>query len=139
MSPRSFKWRTSSAEIVTFSTDADGLCQVLGPLEALVIQALWDLPEPVTMIDMMDYVHRQAPTLAQSTIQTTVNRLTEKGLAQKTSVDGQDTRQAGYTYRAAYDPPALARHVIGLLYPALERFAASYGVYVETREKGMRV
>lgn len=58
------------------TSDRPSAAASLGPLEAQVLDRLWDEARPVTVRD----VHRNFPELAYTTLMTTLDRLFRKGL-----------------------------------------------------------
>ncbi len=83
--------------IRVFRLDDGGLRRVLGELEALIMELVWDSPEPVTIREVTERVGRHQP-LAFNTVMTVMNRLVAKGLLVRSG------RRGSYTYR-----PALSR------------------------------
>lgn len=75
--------------------------KVLGPLEAEVMQALWQAGEPLTVREVLDRVNAQRrPPLAYTTIMTVMSRLAEKRVLDRRA-EGR-----GFVYEAAVTDPA---------------------------------
>lgn len=81
-----------------------GLERVLGSLEAMIMEAIWDAPPPVTIRDVTDRLQRRQP-LAFTTVMTVMNRLVEKGLLVRAGSKGS------HAYRAAITRDAFVRDV----------------------------
>ncbi|WP_446039568.1 BlaI/MecI/CopY family transcriptional regulator [Streptomyces sp. SID1121] len=84
-------------------------CIVFGPLEGEIMDVLWGAPEPLTVRDVLGRLNRARETpLAYTTVMTVMNRLSDKGAA--------DRVKAGrcYSYSASVsDEAAMAvREVI---------------------------
>lgn len=69
---------------------------VLGPLEAEVMQIIWQAEEPITVRALLDQLNRgRQPSLAYTTAMTVMSRLVDKGALSR-------RRQGrGYVYEAA--------------------------------------
>ncbi|MHB8508025.1 MAG: BlaI/MecI/CopY family transcriptional regulator [Candidatus Dormibacteria bacterium] len=76
----------------------DKAMALLGPLEARIMQLVWDdqLPAPFIVRD----VHAKLPELAYTTLMTTVHRLADKGLLNATQLQGVRAHQ----YRQELSP-----------------------------------
>lgn len=85
--------------IHVFRLGGRGLRRVLGELEALVMELVWDSRGPVTIREVTERIRARHP-LAFNTVMTVMNRLVAKGLLQRGG------RKGTYTYR-----PAVAREV----------------------------
>jgi predicted transcriptional regulator len=60
--------------------DRQGIELALGDLEAAVMRAVWDAPEPVNVDDVRETLNGQGRDMAYTTIMTTLARLQKKGL-----------------------------------------------------------
>ncbi len=89
-------------DLSVFKLDKSGLEQALGTLEAQVMEAVWDAPEPVAVEDVRATLEDQGKESAYTTIMTTMSRLHDKGLLER--------EQRG---RAYYYWPALSRGELG--------------------------
>ena len=85
-------------------SDAKDLSKVLGPLEAEVMQVVWQSQGPLAVRDVLELLnHRRRPALAYTTVMTVMSRLERKGVLSR-EVDGR-----GYRYSAALpDEAAIA-------------------------------
>lgn len=98
-----------------FKPGARGPAQVLGDLEAAVIEALWDQPDQtVTEVE----VHlRERRAIAHTTVLTTLDRLFRKGYVTR------ERRGKAFVYAARYSPEefdrAMAHEVLGGLLATL--------------------
>lgn len=86
---------------------------VLGPLEARVMQAVWQDQVPETFV--VRDVQARMPRLAYTTVMTILTRLARKGVLQSEALPGQ----RAYRYRAAVTPDQFlvqaTRQQVGLL------------------------
>ena len=93
-----------SHRIRVFRLGDRGLRRVLGELEAMVMDVIWDSPAPVTIREVTDRLQARQP-LAFNTVMTVMNRLVDKGLLQRSG------RKGSYTYRPAVEREAFLREV----------------------------
>ncbi len=64
----------------------NSLLMFVGSLEALILTALWDINEPITMAKLYKYLNSEARTeAAYSTIITTLQRMADKQLIIRTN------------------------------------------------------
>lgn len=75
---------------------ASELAKILGPLEAKVVEVLWDLDRPVAVREVLDRLNDTSESkLAYTTIMTVMSRLAEKGVLERKA------QGRGYVYEAA--------------------------------------
>lgn len=123
---RPYRGQTSSMEAVAFTTGKTDLAAVLGPLEAVVLSGLWELTVPPTSIKRLRRVLADmGHDMATSTIQTTLNRLAEKGWVQRTGGGANATGTRGQTYAAVMDESAFRCYIVTALLDSLPDFAVS--------------
>lgn len=96
----------------------DQAMALLGPLEARIMQLVWEdkLPEPFIVHD----VHEKLPRLAYTTVMTTVHRLADKGLLSATRLKGVRAHQ----YREELSPREFLNEQGGL---EIDDLIARYG------------
>lgn len=75
---------------------ASELAKILGPLEAKVVEVLWDLDRPVAVREVLDRLNDTSESkLAYTTVMTVMSRLAEKGVLERKA------QGRGYVYEAA--------------------------------------
>jgi predicted transcriptional regulator len=107
----------------TFRLSASGLAQVLGDLEARVLQAVWALGEPVPARAVHAEVAR-AHQVAPLTVITVLNKLVAKGILRRAVKDGLLHYSARMT-REEFVAHASRRVVEGVLAFGPDAVAAS--------------
>lgn len=70
-------------KIQNFKVGATGMDRFFGPLEAQVMNILWDMDHPMTIKEVLASLQTTKP-LSFNTIMTMMNRLVEKGALTKT-------------------------------------------------------
>ncbi len=129
------------APIHQFRLDEAGTARVVGPLEASILDALWDLTSasPTTVAIIGQVCAALGPTANYKTVQTVMNRLVEKGLLSRTLVrrthvyrpvytravlEGQVTRSVIAHLLAEYGDVAIAQFVAAVRDAPPEHLAA---------------
>ena len=93
---------TRERRINAFRLRNRGLERVLGSLEALVMEVMWEASGPMTIRDVTDRLQRKQP-FAFTTVMTVMNRLVQKRLLVRSGSKGS------YTYRPAVSRDAFVR------------------------------
>lgn len=102
---------------------ADGLAKVLGDLEARVLQAVWELGEPVPARAVHEAVAEEHP-VAHLTVITVLNKLVSKGILERRPRDGL-LHYTSVMSEEAFMAHASRRVVEGILSFGPEAVAAS--------------
>ena len=85
--------------------DRDDLERFLGPTEAALMEYLWNCCSPRTLTQIVYY---RANGRATTTIQTTLNRLVNKGLLIRSKAEGEMYRYAPIEPRQAWEERQIA-------------------------------
>ena len=97
----------SNNVVLRLQTDRAGLSMVLGSLELLIMQALWDADRPpLTNKEIQHAMSCSGHELSVSATGTTTRRLTEKGLVLETRKDDL------YQYTARFTEDELEFYVV---------------------------
>lgn len=117
----------TSIRHITFSTSAGGLCAVLGPFEADLLDELWLLGTPVTNKRMWRAMQQRRELAglefpALTTVQTTLERLVDKGFVVVDRTGGVKR------YTTVLSRQAFIDHVERLLRAALDDFLVALAV-----------
>lgn len=97
-----------------FRPDEAGSAAVLGPLESLVMNAVWRMDRPVTVGDVADWLKHEGQHVHYSSAKTTLNTLTEKGYLTKRSV-GRANAFAAALSREEFDQRVVGGVLTGLM------------------------
>lgn len=95
----------SKPESRRFTPNRTGDASALGQLERAVMSAVWASADPVSVGDIHAALPPQ-PSVAYTTVKTTMERLTEKGIL----VQGREGR--AYLYQAAFSREELERRIV---------------------------
>jgi predicted transcriptional regulator len=98
------------SRVNSFKLDQRGLARVLGELEAMVMEAVWVMPEP-TVAEVSDHIGAGAH---YKTVMTVLNRMVDKGLLTRRR-DARAFRYAAVEDRALFLERISRRVVEGLL------------------------
>lgn len=90
-----------------FRPEEAGSAAVLGPLESLVLNAVWAMDCPVTVSDVTEWLENAGQHVHYSSAKTTLNTLTDKGYLKKRSI-GRANAFAATLSKDEFD-----RHVVG--------------------------
>ena len=96
---------------IRLTPTGDGLRKLLGPLEVEIMNIIWTGRRPYTVRQ----VHQQILTqrdLAYTTVQTTMVRLTEKGILSQEPIASTRGRGGTYIYTAVVNEAAFVDHAI---------------------------
>ncbi len=85
---RQYLRRSSSAEHVTLMSSGSGLELFFGPLEAMILDWVWGQAHPITVVDTFAMMQQLDPSIHLTTVESTLNRLTGKGLLDRQPVAG---------------------------------------------------
>lgn len=102
--------------------DQDGLSKVLGFLEAEVMDAVWSGGEMSVRGVREELKRRKKKAYSFNTIMTVMNRLVDKKLLSKRSVDGS------FAYRAAVEKDSFLREVTKSVVSAIVRDGSLFQV-----------
>lgn len=97
-----------------FRPDEAGSAAVMGPLESLVMDAVWGLGRPVTVGEVTEWLEGKGQHVHYSSAKTTLNTLTEKGYLTKRSV-GRANAFAAALSRQEFDQRVVGGVLTGLL------------------------
>lgn len=97
------KLRTDGISV--FRPRAEGLEQMLGALEAQVMEAVWESPDPICVDDVRRTLAGHGKNAAYTTIMTTLARLYNKGLLSR------EMQGKAYYYAAAVSRRELGSNV----------------------------
>ncbi len=118
--------KSENPRLPVFRPRAEGLQQMLGALEAQVMETIWASPEAVCVDDVRRALARRGKNAAYTTVMTTLARLYKKGLL------GRETRGKAYYYTAQVSRRELgstmAQQVIDGLLATFAEPAMSYFV-----------
>ncbi len=101
-----------SVPALRFDPDRQGLEALMGPLEARVMQALWDLGQ-ATVRETWERLGGEGE-VAYTTVLTIFHRLHEKGLVER-EPDGRAHRYRPLSSRSEFQGNALSRLLTGIL------------------------
>ncbi len=90
-----------------FRPDEAGSAAVLGPLESLVLDAVWAMDRPITVGDVAEWLKNAGQHVHYSSAKTTLNTLTEKGYLKKRSIGRANA------FAAALSKEEFDRRVVG--------------------------
>lgn len=97
-----------------FRPDEAGSAAVLGPLESLVLNAVWSLDRAVTVSDVIAWLESAGQRVHYSSAKTTLNTLTDKGYLKKRSV-GRANAFAAKVSKNEFDRQVVGGVLGGLL------------------------
>lgn len=97
-----------------FRPDEAGSAAVLGPLESLVMDAVWRMDRTVTVGDLTEWLEREGHHVHYSSAKTTLNTLTEKGYVTKRSI-GRANAFAATLSREEFDQRVVGGVLTGLM------------------------
>lgn len=97
-----------------FRPDEVGSAAVLGPLESLVLNAVWAIDSPVTVGDVAEWLKNAGQHVHYSSAKTTLNTLTEKGYLRKRSI-GRANAFAASLSKEEFDRRVVGGVLSGLL------------------------
>lgn len=118
---------SQSIPIQSFRLHQEGMARVFGELEAKVMEAVWDLPEP-TVQDVCDYL---GPSTNYKTVMTVLNRLVDKHALTRRRVS------RAFIYQASQSREAFLCRVSRAIMGGLVRDFGSLAVaqFVETLDE----
>lgn len=90
-----------------FRPDETGSAAVLGPLESLILNAVWVIDRPVTVGDIAGWLKLAGHHVHYSSAKTTLNTLTSKGYLKKRSMGRANA------FAAAVSKDEFERRVVG--------------------------
>lgn len=90
-----------------FRPDEPGSAAVLGPLESLVLNAVWAMERPVTVGEVTEWLGSAGEHVHYSSAKTTLNTLTDKGYLKKRSIGRANA------FAAALSKDEFDRRVVG--------------------------
>ncbi|MHB8432344.1 MAG: BlaI/MecI/CopY family transcriptional regulator [Candidatus Tyrphobacter sp.] len=90
-----------------FRPHADGSAAVLGPLESIVMNAVWEIGTSATVGEVAEWLGRAGQHVHYSSAKTTLNTLTEKGYVTKRPLGKANT------FTAALSREAFEQRMVG--------------------------
>lgn len=101
-------------EARVFRPDEAGSAAVMGPLESLVMNAVWSLDRPVTVGEVTEWLEGNGQHVHYSSAKTTLNTLTEKGYLKKHSIGRANAFRAALS-REEFDQRVVGGVLTGLM------------------------